>query len=98
MKVLWALPVMVVLVLVLLPVNDGLYELLVNYDPQGDGQHWERRYYQEVMRRTSGMLAGHLLAFGVGVTLAGTERTERTELLAVAAGTVLGTVALVTAR
>ncbi|MEV6305918.1 hypothetical protein AB0M02_41350 [Actinoplanes sp. NPDC051861] len=66
----WAVPVMVVLVLVARPFNDGFYEQFVNYDPQGDDQQREWNYTRYVFQHTSGVLLGQLLCLVIGVLLA----------------------------
>ncbi|HWS36026.1 MAG TPA: hypothetical protein VN408_25230 [Actinoplanes sp.] len=92
MKALWTIPLAVVLGLALLPLNEWLYEELVNFDPQGEGQQWEWRYHREVMRNTSGVLAGHLLTFVVGMALA------RRRVVAVLTGIGIGVAVVGTAR
>lgn len=82
----WSVPVMVLLVVALLPANDGFYEFWINYDAQGDSQPWERRYNGEVMRRTSGMLCGHLLAFVVGMLTVRRHRHAVAAAVALAGG------------
>lgn len=98
MRVLWTIPAMVSLVLILLPVNEAFSIEWVNYDPQGDGQHWEWGFHREVMRATSGMLCGQVLAFAAGVWLAHRHRHPVALGLAASLGTVLGVVAFGTAR
>jgi hypothetical protein len=66
----WALPVMVLLVLLAIPFNDGFYEFWVNYDSQGDAQQREWIYATRIFMYTSGVLSGQLLALIAGVGLA----------------------------
>ncbi|MEV0902092.1 hypothetical protein [Actinoplanes sp. NPDC049802] len=96
--VVWVVPAGVLLALVLMPVNDGFYLGVVNHDPQGDEQQWEWRYATEVMRRTSGVLVGHMLALVAGVLIGRRHRHTVALGVAVVAGTVLGLAVLVTAR
>lgn len=65
----WALPVMVLLVWASMPFNEGFYEQLVNYDPQGEAQMAEYRRTREIFMETSGALGGQFLAATVGVLL-----------------------------
>ncbi len=98
MRVLWAIPAMVLLVVALMSVNEGFYEQMINYDPQGDGQQWEWGYHRQVMRATSGVLVGHVLAFVTGMWLA-RRYPHRTALPSASGlGVVLALVAFGTAR
>lgn len=93
----WSVPLTVLLVVVLMPVNDGFYEMWINYDPQGAEQQWEWRYNRQVMRRTSGMLCGHVLAFVVGVLTARRHRQAVALAVAALSGTVLAAVTIAVA-
>ncbi|MBO3737973.1 hypothetical protein [Actinoplanes flavus] len=95
--VVWAVPAGVLLALVLMPVNDGFYIGFVNYDPQGDEQQWEWRYVTEVMRRTSGVLAGHMLALVAGALIGRRHRLPVALGVAAATGMALGSAVMVTA-
>jgi hypothetical protein len=69
MRTLWSLPVMALLVLLARPFNDQFYELVVNYDPQGDAQQHEWVYTTGIFQHTSGFLCGQLLAVVAGIVL-----------------------------
>ena len=88
---------MVLLVVVLMAVNDGFYEAWINYDPQGGEQQWEWRYNRQVMRRTSGVLCGHVLAFAVGVLTARRHRHAVALAVAALSGTALAAVTVAVA-
>ncbi|MEV4281155.1 hypothetical protein [Actinoplanes xinjiangensis] len=98
MRALRTIPVMVLLVIVLMPVNEGFYVTSINYDAQGDSQQWEWRYNREVMRNTSGYLAGHMLALITGVWLARRHRYPSAVALAAGIGTALAATAFLTAH
>jgi hypothetical protein len=98
MRVLVAIPVTALLVVVLMPVNDGFYLNVVNYDPQTEDQRWAWRYDQEVMRNTSGYLWGHLLALLTGVWLARRHRYPVALVIAAGTGTAMAAAAFLTAH
>ncbi|MEH1130496.1 hypothetical protein [Micromonospora sp. CPCC 206061] len=68
--VLLSIPLVTALAVILLPLNDGYYELWVNYDPQGDAQQHEWQYTTRAFRYTSGVLCGQLVALLAGAALA----------------------------
>jgi hypothetical protein len=65
----WPVPVMVLTVLVMMPINERFYEFWVNYDSQGDAQQHEWYYATRIFRYTSGILYGQLLALLAGAAL-----------------------------
>lgn len=56
--------------LLLLPVNSGVYGLLGNSDPQGNGQTFDMLYADSIMRHTSGYVYGMAIALVLGALLA----------------------------
>lgn len=68
--VLLSIPLVALLAVLLLPLNDGYYEFWVNYDPQGDAQQHEWQYTTRAFRYTSGVLCGQLVALLAGGVLA----------------------------
>jgi hypothetical protein len=66
----WSIPVMAFVVIMARFLNEGYYDKLVNYDPQGDDQLYEWRRTTLIFRYTSGVLFGQLLALVAGAALA----------------------------
>ncbi|MEV4625819.1 hypothetical protein AB0J90_05955 [Micromonospora sp. NPDC049523] len=66
---LWAPGAVAVLALLLMPVYENGYEFVVNYDPQGDAEQFERLYTTALLRYTSGFVCGQLIALAVGAAL-----------------------------
>jgi hypothetical protein len=82
---LFSMPVMVVLVLAVMPLNGDFYLSWINSDPQGDAEMAEWIHATRLFRYTSGVLWGQLLAFAVGVLV--TRRHRHAVALAVAGAT-----------
>ncbi|MEU4428535.1 hypothetical protein AB0F81_48620 [Actinoplanes sp. NPDC024001] len=93
----WSVPLMAVLVIAAMPVNDGFYEFWINYDPQGDGQQWEWGYTDHVYRHTSGVLCGQVLSLLTGYLLARRHRQPVALAVAVTLGAVLAVVTVAVA-
>ncbi|MGW4461266.1 hypothetical protein [Micromonospora sp. NPDC004704] len=66
---LWAPGAVAVLALLLMPVYESGYEFVVNPDPQGDAEQFERLYTTALLRYTSGFLCGQLIALALGAAL-----------------------------
>jgi hypothetical protein len=77
------------LALVAMDVNDGFYDFLVNYDPQGDEQVREESRTRWVFRYTSGVLCGQFIALVAGVVLARGRRQVTALVAAVSLGVLL---------
>jgi hypothetical protein len=97
MRVLWAIPVVVLLAVVLIPVNEEFYVTSINYDAQGESQQWEWRYNREVMRNTSGYLCGHVAALITGAWAARRHRYPAALGIAAAVGAAMAGAVFTTA-
>jgi hypothetical protein len=96
-RTLWSLPVMALLVLLARPFNNQFYELVVNYDPQGDAQQHEWVYTTGIFQHTSGFLCGQLLAVVAGIALGRRHAWPAAVLRALAIGVLLAAVAFAVA-
>jgi hypothetical protein len=97
MRTLWSLPVMALLVLAARPFNNSFYELVVNYDPQGDAQQHEWVYTTGIFQHTSGFLCGQLLAVLAGIALGRRHEWPGAVLRALGIGVLLAAVAFTVA-
>lgn len=85
----WSVPVVALLAVLAMPVNEGFYESSVNYDPQGDAQQHEWNYATRIFRHTSGVLCGQFVALLAGAALARRHAQEWALAMAVPLGTLL---------
>ena len=94
----WAVPLLVVAAVAVLPLNDAYYETVVNYDPQGDEQLYEWRRTTAIFRQTTGLLLGQLIALLAGELLARRHRLPVALAVAALLGAALAATAFTVGR